>query len=538
MTARDSLPDSTAADTYNGILVPQDWPPRDILPGDDPLPVPYLSSPPPVIPIDTGRQLFVDDFLIEKTSLRRVFHAAKVHEAAPVLAPQTPLELNDNLCPVAAPFNDGVWFDPADDTFKLFYQAGWYQNIALALSKDGVNWTRPELGVLPGTNAVFAPDTHQRRDGAVVWLDHEAIPSERFKMFTFWRWLKQRRQGGKTYASPDGVHWSERGETSAGGDNTSFFYNPFRRKFVFSIRQWWQKRSRSYHEHEDFLRAGRWTDEDVVRWARVDKFDQPDPLVGDAPQLYDLNAVAYESLMLGAFAIFHGPQNERAAELGRPKINDLQLAYSRDGFHWHRPSRTAFMVASREWGSWNYAYVHAAGGICLIVGDELWFYYGTWSGQGSVLKPGEFGDYVHENAMYAGGHTGLATLRRDGFASMEADHLPGTLVTRPLTFSGSHLFVNVATDGGEMQVEVLDTNGNVLEPFTLANCRPLTVDSTKAQVNWQGASLATIAGQPIRFRFTLRNGKLYSFWVSPNRTGVSRGFVAAGGPGFTGPRDV
>ncbi len=39
--------------------------------------VPYLQSPPSVIPIDVGRQLFVDDFLIEKTDLERTFHAAE-----------------------------------------------------------------------------------------------------------------------------------------------------------------------------------------------------------------------------------------------------------------------------------------------------------------------------------------------------------------------------------------------------------------------------------------------------------------------------
>ena len=35
---------------------------------------PYLVDPPAVIPIDVGRQLFVDDFLIQSTSLTRRFH--------------------------------------------------------------------------------------------------------------------------------------------------------------------------------------------------------------------------------------------------------------------------------------------------------------------------------------------------------------------------------------------------------------------------------------------------------------------------------
>ena len=39
----------------------------------EPMPVPYLDSPPPVIPIAVGRQPFVDAFLIENTTLKRVF---------------------------------------------------------------------------------------------------------------------------------------------------------------------------------------------------------------------------------------------------------------------------------------------------------------------------------------------------------------------------------------------------------------------------------------------------------------------------------
>ena len=50
--------------------------------------------------------------------------------------------------------------------------------------------------------------------------------------------------------------------------------------------------------------------------------------------------------------------------------------------------------------------------------------------------------------------------------------------------------------------------------------------------------LALLAGRPVRFRFHLANAKLYSFWVSPDLSGASHGYVAAGGPGFTGAMDT
>ncbi|GIT16961.1 MAG: hypothetical protein CM1200mP38_6180 [Dehalococcoidia bacterium] len=96
-------------------------------------------------------------------------------------------------------------------------------------------------------------------------------------------------------------------------------------------------------------------------------FRQGDPTIGDTAQLYDLNANAYESLMIGAFAIFYGPQNPICAKTGSPKIIDIQIAFSRDGFHWDRNNRTPFIKSSREEGTWNYGYLHASGGICLIV---------------------------------------------------------------------------------------------------------------------------------------------------------------------------
>ena len=76
---------------YNGIVLPREWPPRladfPTSVEKDPLTPPYLASPPSVIPIDVGRQLFVDDFLIAESTLKRTFHLAKYHLASPVLRP-------------------------------------------------------------------------------------------------------------------------------------------------------------------------------------------------------------------------------------------------------------------------------------------------------------------------------------------------------------------------------------------------------------------------------------------------------------------
>jgi len=141
--------------------------------------------------------------------------------------------------------------------------------------------------------------------------------------------------------------------------------------------------------------------------------------------------------------------------------------------------------------------------------------------------------------MYAGGSTGLATLRRDGFASMDAGVQPGSLTTRPVIFSGRHLFVNANARHGELRVEVLGTDGTALAPFQRENCRPLRVDGTRQRISWVKAEdLAGLKGRPVSFRFHVRNSQLFSFWISATERGASNGYVAAGGPGFTGPTDT
>jgi len=129
-------------------------------------------------------------------------------------------------------------------------------------------------------------------------------------------------------------------------------------------------------------------------------------------------------------------------------------------------------------------------------------------------------------------------LRRDGFASMDAAGKSGTLTTRPVTFKGKNLFVNVDCPEGELKVEILGEKGEAFKNFTLENCTPISEDKTLVQVNWKKKDLERLAGKPVRFRFHLENGSLYSFWVSPDTSGASHGYVGAGGPGFTGPTDT
>jgi hypothetical protein len=163
-----------------------------------------------------------------------------------------------------------------------------------------------------------------------------------------------------------------------------------------------------------------------------------------------------------------------------------------------------------------------------VVNDQLYFYYSGWSGVGPKGP-----------TTYAGGATGVVMLRRDGFASMNSGAEVGALTTRLVTFKGKNLFVNVDAPAGELRAEVLDESGRAIPPFDSEHCQVLTADSTRRRMTWEGAAdLGALSGRPVRFRFTLRNGALYSFWVSPDLTGASYGYLGAGGPGFDGLVDT
>jgi len=507
---------------YNGIELPDQWPPRFRDPASvEPMPVPYLRKPPRVIPIDVGRQLFVDDFLIESTDLKRVFHRAEKFAGNPVFRPETEVEKKRNE--VVYLGQGGVFYDPAESLFKMFYTAGWRGPLAMATSPDLKTWTRRGERLPEGAAWGDGSGKTAGTDNA-LWYDiHATDPKERIKYLTCWSHVpKDQQVPGLTHSLQvsDGKTWSDPVRcNAAAGDYGSIFYNPFRGKWVQSIKQDSPRgRSRYYVESDRFLDGADWSK--AVYWTNADRLDLPEPeetYPGPpaAPQLYSLAAVAYESLMIGMHQIHRGPDNGICDEGGFPKLTDLELGFSRDGFHWERPDRRGFIRGERKEGVWDRAYLHTTTGVFVVLDDQLVFPYCAYSGDAGRGK----GD------IYGGGSIGLATLRRDGFASMEGT---GKLTTRPVKFSGRHLFANFV---GKLRVELIDESGQVI-----GASETVSGDSTKQKIELPG--LGSVKGKPMRFRFHLEKGSLFAFWVSQDPGGASGGYLGAGGPGYAGLKDV
>lgn len=168
-------------------------------------------------------------------------------------------------------------------------------------------------------------------------------------------------------------------------------------------------------------------------------------------------------------------------------------------------------------GAWNWGNVQSVAGVPIIKGDSLYFYV-----SGRRLSQYSWDSYSS---------VGLATLRRDGFVSMQTKK-EGYLTTRTISFNGSYFFVN-ADVKGELKVELLDAAGNPLQGFTRKDCLPMKINSTKYLIQWRNKTdLANLKNKPVKIRFYVNDGDLFAFWISPWKTGESNGFTAGGGPGL------
>lgn len=540
----------------NGIRLPDVWPPMCVSATNYmPTHVPYLepANIPNPIPVDGGRQLFVDDFLVEgMTGLTREWGKPVKYAGNPVMTPKTPLERNAGGNAACALKGGGVWWDDARKVYRMWYESGWLSAITYAESKDGIRWTRPNVGVVAGSNRLIAADDY-RPDSWSVICDPDADASERWKMFVRrpchdYTEAERKWPSARKWTSADGIRWKAAGDCGYVGDRSTLFYNPFRKVWVFSQRSAWRKeqtwwyRTRSYCERKEFNGLCKWdynecepATRDCPFWMAEDCLDLPDPAIGDRPQVYNFDAVAYETLFVGIIEMLKGPGNLKCERAGLPKVTDLVFCYSRDGFHFSRPNR-APAIASERWasGKWDAGYVQPCSSICIVTPEKLRFYYSAFAGETSRTNsvPGKDTSehpWWKDNGMYANGAIGFAEMRRDGFAGVKPTDAFGVLVTRPVVFSGRKLFVNADARAGTCRVEVLSENGKeVLKTLVLEGR-----DTVKSCLGDVGA----FAKRKVRLRFALDRATLYSFWISPYETGESGGYLGAGGPGYASLRD-
>ncbi len=435
--------------------------------------------------VGAAHQLFLDDALIASMdNVERVVHQPRKHPDNPVLTYTEPWEGNCVLT-----WGSVLWDDQAQ-RFRMWYQTyikygkpGERTKICYATSKDGLTWHKPELGLHPfrgskANNIVMTPlEDSPHIDCPTVLRD----PNGGYRMF--WH---EKRMHIWTATSPDGIHWRRHPERVVhGGDRNTASYDPERKRYRVITRI----------PGRGERTCGLWESPDAVHFEHHGEILAADELDPPKTQLYGMIEFRYHDLYIGFLEPFFIPIR---------KLN-TQLAVSRDGLTWHRACDRQTFLHWGPPGSWDSAWVTPSHNPPIRRGNELLIFYQGRKTLHWAEKP-----YGHI------GGVGLALLRVDGFASIQAMHEEGTVTTCPLLLEGKRLHLNARARPGYVAVEVLDADGKPVPGFDHKACEPMAgLDAIDHTITWTGRDdLSPLAGKTVRLRFHLRGANLYAFWLA------------------------
>ena len=476
------------------------------------------------MPVRIGheRQLFLDNYLVaDSSNVRRQVQRPERYKRNPIVTPFIPKSGDREYRAVAA----HVMQFKTSPRFRMWYQSfpDWHKwksddrirfASSYAVSEDGLHWSKPNLDLhkIEGSGLRNIVIPYGLMHG-VFYEPEEPDPQKRFKALVC---VEARRvrdgtltreytipEGYYLHWSPDGVHWKgdlsryiipsllrSRGLPQNGvGDTSRFWWDPLRKKYIGDVKfvLAGQNRCRGVMESDDLVHWSRATPTFMAR--RSDN------------QIYGHRGFVYQGLYIGMRWVY---------VLGRSKhhSSNVELDCSRDGRTWTRVcTGQPFMDFNPKHDTWDASKMRPV--AMLEVDDEIWIYYNGKPTDAETENP----DFPESQRV--GNCVGLARLPRDRFVSINAGDEVGTVTTRPVDFHGSRLHVNAAVaQGGELRAEILTHDGKPMVDYRAVDCLPITADGIDLPVSWKaGAKLAGLDHSRIRFRFSMKNTKLFSFWI-------------------------
>jgi len=468
-------------------------------------------------------QLFVDDFLIEKSNhLVRTLHQPRKDYGGE--RPVITLEDAETLLAKGT-----IVYDLRLKRYVMFAKGRPSTEIYRYTSPDGINWIggddgqvkpiimdrrNPATGRVEGYGGMHS-FYYDKKDAAYPykgWVffgnwgnDYEGIYYLRSKDGKKWERGKMVVNGYAGPGDPSCRVIRQDGRVIYGpGDTSRFTYDPIGDRFLGIFKFFTTERvgpdnglrSRAYI----FLNR---LDEsiDTSRIKHVELLPPVSKTNGDTEfdEYYASSVWRYGSLWLGGLQIWHKGGNYPYSAAG---CAFLKLLVSRDGLHWKKVPFSndcgipeVFIPNGCEGGNNGRndgGYMSEFSQGPLRIGDELIYYYGCTS-YGKNHPPG---------VRVTGGGIFRARLRVDGFVSIDG----GELITRPLKFKGRELFVNGT---GPIAIHVLDKDGKVSGKTVVQG------NSLRKKVKFNGQSLQQLVPRGIaRLKFAVeRGGKLYSFHV-------------------------
>jgi hypothetical protein len=438
------------------------------------------------------RYLLLDQRIVDRVenATLRVCRAEK-DKGNPLLKEDQPWEARyDNLYPTVrrdpssglyqcwySPFivDEAVRNTPAAERTKTRYKARRREmGVCYAESRDGIAWTKPELGLVEFEGSTKNNLVVRGPHGAGVYFDpHEIDATRRYKMLYADR-------GICGAFSPDGKHWGEAirfPEIEAVGDthNNAIWVSSFG-KYVGITRLWdraAKQRLMARTESSDF-----------TNWTKAVEVMRAEPRTPDS-QPYSMPIFEHEGVFLGLVTMFHVPTDTVQTE----------LAWSPDTVRWERIDAGSPVLALGPAGSPDSGCAYAAAPV--FGKDEIRIYYGASNGPHSGWRDGFFC---------------LARMRPDGFAAFQPSSAgsPGVVVTRPLRVASEDLRINADARGGRLRVGVLESEGGSGQ-LSLNQAVPIGTDVLDGSCHWKKGSLRSLVGKEVQFICELHAARAFSF---------------------------
>ena len=467
------------------------------------------------IVIGTDRQLLVDRFLIaEMRGLTHRLHSPVRREE--VISFDRPWEGPLSWHPVVMKDGDRyrMWYraSPRPPEFTYATRAAWNDaankacsegsRTAYAESRDGIYWEKPSLGLTEfqgstENNLVRRKGDQRGIEDMCVFKDpNPGVPEdERYKSIIELRAPGVKR-GQPIYGlvSPDGLRWRSvqdlplvapiEGERATDGPHAAF-WDPWQSCYVIYRRGWWG-------ENRCVRRA---TSTDFRNWTAPEYVEIH--FGTESREQFYTNACIPYLRAPGVYLMF--PKRfvlERQFFAERPQSgqSDVGILSSRDGVHWDRTFREAFLRPGLAPDNWHERSMAFGSGVVETGIGELSMYL--------------FEGYRSERA-----HIRRVTLRTDGFVSIHAKDQGGEWITRPLKFKGRQLRLNYSTSAtGSVRVEILNPFGRPVAGRAFSDSTEIFGDELDRVVTWCGnGDVGALAGEPVRLRFVMRDADLFSF---------------------------
>lgn len=478
------------------------------------------------IALGGARQLFFDDRLVDLAQTHGVKRALQPpKEIRRVLVADQPWQALGFI------FYCGVVDDGHE--IKLYhgsFDAEKKRHFGLVTSQDGVHWERPVLGqkAFAGSkeNNLFAMEAVE----AGVFLDPHAPPEKRYRLVHNRFFPDPEKAGVYLASSPDGIHWKE-GDVRLlpfiPDNQPSAFWDERIGKYAIYLRTWNPVRAVARVEVEEIDKPWPYdaSQPPFLAWGKgkiptpsrelpmvmaVDAQDPPEQ------QLYTSVAAPYpyapETYFAfpAAYLLYKGAEWKARQTTTNDGPFDVQFASSRDGIAWER-WRDPYVATGLQEGL-DLRLVSMGTGM-VRRGTELFQYFVGLPYTHGV--PTAWENDLELRAAWLGRDRGgiyRAVQRVDGFVAREAKHEPGVLTTKPLTFAGNRLRLNIHTAGsGRAQVALLHADGSPIAGFGAEDCEVINADAIDYEVRWSGgADVSALAGQALRVQFSLRNARLYA----------------------------